>query len=185
MRIVGGSFRGRALKAPRAQDIRPTSDRLRESLFDILAHAYGEPAQGRRALDVFAGTGALGLEAASRGAAEVAFVDRGSEACALIRANISALGLEPQTKLLRRDAQKLGASPFGAFGLVFLDPPYGRNLAPPALEALLRGGWLDEDALVVIEESASAAFAPPPGFSLRETRRFGDTLIFFAGRAAG
>ena len=134
MRIVGGRFGGRALLAPKSQAIRPTADRLRESLFNILVHAYGDPVAGARVLDLFAGTGALGLEALSRGAAFTLFVDDGAEARALIRGNVDALGLGGATKIYRRDATKLGATgPNGVFSLAFLDPPYGRMLAEPAL----------------------------------------------------
>ena len=127
MRIVGGRLRGRALSAPKSQAIRPTADRLRESLFNILAHGYGDPVSGARVLDLFAGTGALGLEAISRGAAFALFVDDGAEARALLRANVEALGLGGVTRIFRRDATKLGpAHPVEPFALVFLDPPYGR-----------------------------------------------------------
>src|SRR5262245_49910269 len=128
MRIVGGQHRGRALAAPRGQDIRPTSDRLRESLFNILAHAYGDPVSGARVLDLFAGTGALGLEAISRGAAFALLVDEGAEARALIRENVATLGLGGVTKIFRRDATRLGpAHPVEPFSLAFLDPPYGQG----------------------------------------------------------
>ena len=135
MRIVGGTHRGRALAAPRSQAIRPTSDRLRESLFNILVHAHGDPVTGARVLDLFAGTGALGLEAISRGAAFALFVDDGAEARALIRENVATLGLGGVTRIFRRDATKLGAAhPVEPFSLVFLDPPYGRGLAEQALD---------------------------------------------------
>jgi 16S rRNA (guanine966-N2)-methyltransferase len=180
MRIVGGRFRGRAIAAPRTRDIRPTSDRLRESLFNILAHAYDDPVTGARVLDLFAGTGALGLEAMSRGAAFALFVDDGAEARALIRENVEALGLGGTTKILRRDATKLGAAyPIEPFSLVFLDPPYGRGLAAPALTAARGGGWLAPDALIVVEESAGAAFAAPDGFTEIERRRYDDTEFAF------
>src|SRR3954471_2088718 len=124
MRIVGGRLRGRALAAPKSQTIRPTADRLRESLFNILAHAYGDPVTGARVLDLFAGTGALGLEAISRGAAFALFVDDGAEARALMRQNVETLGLAAATRIFRRDATKLGpAHPVEPFSLVFLDPP--------------------------------------------------------------
>src|SRR5437588_11274481 len=135
MRIVGGRLRGRALAAPKSQAIRPTADRLRESLFNILAHAYGDPISGARVLDLFAGTGALGLEAVSRGAAFALFVDEGAEARALLRANVEALGLGGTTRIFRRDATRLGpAHPLEPFGLAFADPPYGQGLAQRALE---------------------------------------------------
>src|SRR5215831_14116767 len=134
MRIVGGRLGGRTLASPRSQAIRPTADRLRESLFNILAHAYADPVTGARVLDLFAGTGALGLEAVSRGAAFALFVDDRAEARALIRANVEQLGLGGVTRIFRRDATRLGAvHPNEPFGLVFLDPPYGQGLAERAL----------------------------------------------------
>jgi 16S rRNA (guanine966-N2)-methyltransferase len=178
MRIVGGQHRGRALAAPRGRDIRPTSDRLRESLFNILAHAYGDPVSGARVLDLFAGTGALGLEAMSRGAAFALFVDEGAEARALIRENVATLGLGGTTKIFRRDATKLGAAhPIEPFSLVFLDPPYGRGLAEPALASARAGGWLTSDALIVVEESVDAMFVAPDGFTEIERRRYDDTEL--------
>ena len=143
MRIVGGRLRGRKLAAPSSQAIRPTSDRLRESLFNILAHAYGDPVTGARVLDLFAGTGALGLEALSRGAAFALFVDDGAEARALIRENVATLGLGGVTRIFRRDATRLGpVHPLAPFSLAFLDPPYGKGLAEQALASAHDGGWL-------------------------------------------
>jgi 16S rRNA (guanine966-N2)-methyltransferase len=183
MRIVAGALRGRALKAPQSQSVRPTSDRLRESIFDILAHAYDDPVPGARVIDLFAGTGALGLEALSRGAERALFVDEGAEARALLRANIEALGLGGVTRIFRRDATKLGAAPPGEiFTLAFLDPPYGRGLAPRALRSLREGGWLAEHALILIEEASDAAVELPEGFEEAERRRYGDTQIIFARR---
>src|SRR6516162_338949 len=162
MRIVGGRLRGRTLAAPKSQAIRPTSDRLRESLFNILAHAYGDPVAGARILDLFAGTGALGIEAISRGAAFCLFVDDGAEARALIRQNVEALGLGGATRIFRRDATRLGAvHPNEAFGLVFLDPPYRKGLAEKALASLRDGGWLAPEALVIVEEAEDAGFMAP------------------------
>ena len=157
MRIVGGRLRGRALEAPKSQAIRPTADRLRESLFNILVHAYGNPVVDARVLDLFAGTGALGFEALSRGAAFVLFVDDGAEARALLRGNVEALGAGGATKVYRRDATKLGpVSPLEPFSLAFLDPPYGKGLAEQALAAARDGGWLAPGALAVVEEAADA-----------------------------
>ena len=134
MRVVGGKLRGRALAAPKSQAIRPTADRLREALFNILVHAYGDPVSGARVLDLFAGTGALGIEAISRGAAFVLFVDEGAEARALLRDNVETLGLGGVTRIFRRDATKLGeARPIEPFTLAFLDPPYKQGRALPAL----------------------------------------------------
>src|SRR5206468_838844 len=142
MRIVGGRLRGRTLTAPKSRAIRPTTDRLRQALFNVLAHAYGDPISGARVLDLFAGTGALGLEALSRGAAFALFVDNGAEARALLRENVAALGLGGATRIFRRDATKLGAAhPLEPFSLTFLDPPYGQGLAEKALAAARAGGW--------------------------------------------
>src|SRR5438309_11547423 len=128
MRVVGGRLKGRSLASPSAREIRPTADRLRESLFNILAHAYGDPVDGARVLDLFAGTGALGIEAVSRGATFCLFVDNGAEARALLRQNVEALGLGGVTKVFRRDATNLGpAHPLDPFALVFLDPPYAKG----------------------------------------------------------
>jgi 16S rRNA (guanine966-N2)-methyltransferase len=183
MRIVGGSMRGRTLAAPRSQAIRPTADRLRESLFNILMHAYGDPVTGARVLDLFAGTGALGLEAMSRGALFTLFVDDGAEARALIRENVAALGLGGTTRIFRRDATKLGpAYPVAPFSLAFLDPPYGHGLAEKALASARDGGWLTPDALIVVEESKDAGFKPPEGFEEIERRPYDDTeLIVLRG----
>ncbi len=175
MRIVGGRLRGRALAAPKSQAIRPTADRLRESLFNILQHAYGDPVSGARVLDLFAGTGALGLEAISRGAAFALFVDDGAEARALLRQNVEALGLAAITRIFRRDATKLGpAYPVEPFSLVFLDPPYGKGLAEKALASAREGGWLTDDALIVVEETVGA-FKAPEGFEEIERRKYDDT----------
>jgi len=180
MRIVGGRLRGRALAAPKSQAIRPTADRLREALFNILAHAYGDPAEGARVLDLFAGTGALGFEALSRGAAFVLFVDDGAEARALLRGNVEALGVGGTTKVYRRDATKLGpVTPLEPFSLVFLDPPYGRGLAEKALASARDGDWLTPGALAVVEEAADAGFKPPQGFDEVERRSYDDTEFVF------
>jgi 16S rRNA (guanine966-N2)-methyltransferase len=178
MRIVGGQWRGRVLAAPRSQAIRPTADRLRESVFNILVHAYGDPIAGARVLDLFAGTGALGLEALSRGAAFALFVDDGAEARSLLRENIATLGLGGVTRIFRRDATRLGtAHPLEPFTLVFLDPPYGQGLAEKALTSARAGGWLSPDALVVVEEAAKAGFAVPEGFAELERRAYDDTVV--------
>ena len=180
MRIVGGRLRGRTLSAPKSQTIRPTADRQRESLFNILVHAFGDPVTGARVLDLFAGTGALGIEAVSRGAAFALFVDAGTEARALLRENVAALGLGGVARIFRRDATKLGpAYPLEPFSLVFLDPPYGQGLAEKALVSARAGGWLTPDALIVVEEAAEAEFAAPEGFSEVERRRYDETELVF------
>jgi 16S rRNA (guanine966-N2)-methyltransferase len=176
MRVVGGRFRGRPLASPKSNAIRPTADRLRESLFNILHHAYGDPISGARVLDLFAGTGALGIEAASHGAAFVLFVDDGAEARALLRENVATLGLGGVSRIFRRDATKLGpAHPLEPFSLVFLDPPYEKNLAAAALVSARDGGWLAPGALIVVEEATKSRFAAPDGFAELERRAYADT----------
>ena len=185
MRIVGGSLRGRALVAPKSQGIRPTADRLREALFNILVHAYGDPVSGARVLDLFAGTGALGLEAISRGAAFAQFVDDGVEARALQRQNVDALGVAAITRIFRRDATKLGpVHPVEPFSLVFLDPPYGKGLAEKSLMSARDGGWLTDDSLMVVEEATDADFKSPEGFEEIERRRYDDTEFVILKRAS-
>jgi 16S rRNA (guanine966-N2)-methyltransferase len=180
MRVVGGRLRGRNLASPASREIRPTADRLRESVFNILIHAYGDPIQGARVLDLFAGTGALGIEAVSRGAAFALFVDNGTEARALLRNNVEALGLGGVTKVFRRDATNLGAAhPVEPFSLAFLDPPYGKGLAGQALVSLRDGGWLTKEALVVVEEAKAAGFTAPEGFAELERRAYDDTEFVF------
>ena len=185
MRIVGGRLRGRTLIAPgstatTSHAIRPTADRLRESVFNVLVHTYGDPVTGARVLDLFAGTGALGLEALSRGAAFALFVDDGAEARALIRANVAGLGLGGVTRVFRRDAGKLGtAHPIEPFSLAFVDPPYGRGLGERALAAARIGGWLAPAALVVVEEAAKTGFTAPEGFDELERRPYDDTEFIF------
>jgi 16S rRNA (guanine966-N2)-methyltransferase len=173
-------LRGRNLVAPSSRDIRPTADRLRESVFNILMHAYDNPIQDARVLDLFAGTGALGIEAVSRGAAFALFVDNGAEARALLRNNVEALGLGGVTKVYRRDATNLGpAHPVEPFALVFLDPPYGKGLAQQALASLRDGGWLVPGALLVVEEAKAAAFAAPEGYEELERRAYDETEFVF------
>lgn len=180
MRIVGGRFRGRSLAGPRSGAIRPTTDRTREALFNILAHGHAEQLTGARVLDLFAGTGAFGLEALSRGAEFTLFVERSTEGRALLRANIEALGVAGATKVFRRDATALGAiGTVRPFDLLFADPPYGRGLGTLALEAAATGGWLSPKALVLLEERADADPQPGTSFQPIETRSFGDTAVRF------
>jgi 16S rRNA (guanine966-N2)-methyltransferase len=180
MRVVGGRLKGRNIAAPSSRDIRPTADRLRESVFNILVHAYDNPIDGARVLDLFAGTGALGIEAVSRGAAFTLFVDNGAEARALLRNNVESLALGGVTKVYRRDATDLGpAHPMQPFSLAFLDPPYGKGLAEKALASLRAGGWLVPGALVVVEEAKAAGFASPDGFEELERRAYDDTEFVF------
>ena len=180
MRVVGGRLKGRNIASPQTQAIRPTADRLREALFNILIHAYDNPVLDARVLDLFAGTGALGIEAVSRGAGFTLFVDNGAEARALLRNNVEALGLGGTTKVYRRDAADLGpAHPVEPFSLVFLDPPYRMKLAEKALASLRDGGWLTPDALLVVEEAKSAEFKAPERFEELERRAYDDTEFTF------
>jgi 16S rRNA (guanine966-N2)-methyltransferase len=180
VRIVGGRFRGRPVKGPASDAIRPTSDRLRETIFNILAHGYADPVSGARVLDLFAGTGAMGLEALSRGAAFALFVDEGAGARGIIRENVEALGVGGQSRLFRRDATRIGpAAPNEAFSLVFCDPPYGKGLAERALASCAEGGWLTEDALVVLEEAGDASVKWPEGFAQIERRDYGEAQVVF------
>jgi 16S rRNA (guanine966-N2)-methyltransferase len=184
MRIVGGRFRGKQLTAPSDDAIRPTADRVRESVFNILASRLGPSLDGLKVLDLFAGTGALGLEALSRGAAGVTFVDTGAEARGLIRDHIEAFGAGGVARLLRRDATALGpAGTMGPFHLVFLDPPYGKGLGERALVSLRDGGWLAPDATLVLEESADATLALPDGFVLDDRRVYGAAAVHLVERS--
>lgn len=180
MRVTGGIFGGRTLKSPSSQKIRPTSDKLRQAIFNILTHSYGDPVSGTRVLDLFSGTGALGIEALSRGAAFALFVEEVADARALIRANVETLSLTGVTRIFRRDATKLGPrGAFEPFTLVFCDPPYGKGFAEKALTSAREGGWLTKDALLVVEEAVEAKFTAPEGFEVIERREYDDTEIVF------
>ena len=180
MRIVGGEYRGRPLATPRTSSIRPTTDRTREAVFNVLAHRFGDRLDGARVLDLFAGTGALGLEALSRGAAYCVFIEEAAEGRGLIRSNVETFGLTGRTKIFRRDATSLGeAGTVAPFGLVFADPPYGKGLGEKALRSARGGGWLAPGALCVVEEAATAAFDPGPGFEVIDERGYGETIIRF------
>jgi 16S rRNA (guanine966-N2)-methyltransferase len=180
MRVVGGRLRSRLLAGPKSISVRPTTDRMREALFNVLAHSYADPITGARVLDLFAGTGALGIEAISRGAAYALFVDEGVEARALLRDNVETLGLGGLTRIFRRDATKLGpAYPLEPFSLVFLDPPYGKGLAEKSLISAREGGWLKPEAVIVVEEAADAEFRAPEGFEELERRRYDDMEFVF------
>ncbi len=182
MRIVGGTLRGRAIASPQHEGLRPTADRVRESLFNVIAHGVdGFALEGARVIDLFAGTGALGLEAISRGAAFALFVDSDPEARALIRTSIEAFGLTGVSRIFRRDATDLG--PIGTmapFNLAFLDPPYDKGLGEKALVSLTEGDWLTPDAVIVLEERAGALISLPPGFARTDHRTYGDTQIIIA-----
>ncbi len=181
MRIIGGRARGLKLADIGAGDaqahLRPTSDRVREAIFNLLINSLDVPLDGARVLDLFAGTGALGLEALSRGAAHVTFVDDGVTARAVLRQNIEKMRAMGVTKLYRRDATDLGTNHTAGFSLLFLDPPYGKGLGQAALASARAGGWLAPDATIVWEEAAPQL--PQPGFSLRDQRRYGETHVTF------
>ena len=180
MRIIGGRLKGRSLKAPTDYSVRPTSDRLRETLFNILMHAYEDPVTDARVLDLFAGTGALGLEALSRGARFAQFVDDSAQGRGLLRANIESLGVAAQTKIFRRDATRMGqVHPHDPFSLIFCDPPYLKGLGEQALASAAQGGWFTDQALIVFEESSKADLTVPAGLNLLEKRDFGETHIVF------
>lgn len=181
MRIVGGKFKGHGLAGPAGSATRPTSDRVREAIFNILNHGIdGFVLDDARVLDVFAGTGALGLEAISRGARFCQFVDESAEARGIIRRNADALGVIGLCKIWRRDATRLGpAAPQPAFDLVFADPPYGKGLGARALQSLVEGGWLNSGAVVVLEESTGAEVPDVAGLSLLDRRDYGDTQVRF------
>jgi 16S rRNA (guanine966-N2)-methyltransferase len=182
MRIVAGRFRGRAIAAPNDEAVRPTSDRVRESLFNILEHGIeGFSLSGARVIDLFAGTGALGLEALSRGAAFCLFIDEAVAARALIRTNIELLQLTGLTRIFRRDATDLGpVGTLAPFALAFLDPPYGKGLAERALASLADGRWLEPGGVVVSEERANVEIALPRGFTEIDRRTYGVTQIVIA-----
>lgn len=182
MRIVGGTLRGRALASPEHDGVRPTSDRVRESVFNILAHSIdGFAFDGKRVIDLFAGTGAMGIEAISRGAGYCLFVEESADSRALIRRNIEAFGLTGVTRIFRRDATDLGpAAQMGRFDLAFLDPPYGQGLADKALAALVSGSWLSPGALILIEERKGMRPVLPEGLATFDCRAYGDTEITFA-----
>jgi 16S rRNA (guanine966-N2)-methyltransferase len=185
MRIVAGRHRGRRLAAPPGDTVRPTSERAREALFNILAHGRLAPApvfEDARVLDVFAGTGAFGLEALSRGARFATFIEKDREARDVLAANIKALGETSRTRLLAVDATAPPRAD-GPYALVFLDPPYRSGLATPALEALSRAGWLAPDALIVVELAARSDFEPPEGFVSLEERRYGAGRLVFLRKA--
>lgn len=181
MRIVGGRLRGAKLVTPEGQRLRPTSDKVRESVFNILAHGIEDfDIAGARVIDLFAGTGALGCEALSRGARFCLFVDDAPASRGLIRQNIENLELTGVTRVFRRDAARLGsAGSVKPFDLLFADPPYGQGLAERALIAAAEGGWLKPGAVCVVEERFDADFTPPEHFALLDERRYGDTVVTF------
>ncbi|KAA0699644.1 16S rRNA (guanine(966)-N(2))-methyltransferase RsmD [Neorhizobium sp. P12A] len=180
MRIVGGEFRGRPLAVPKSNEIRPTADRTRESLFNILSHAYPDAIDGTRMMDLFAGTGAVGLEAASRGCRHVLFVESSVEGRGLLWENIDSLGLHGRTRMLRRDATDLGSvGNLEPFDMLFADPPYGKGLGEKAFAAAANGGWLVPGALAILEERADVVVSVPSSYMFLEERTFGDSKMHF------
>lgn len=185
MRIAGGALGGRNLHAPDDARVRPTSDKVRQAIFNILAHGTELELEGARVIDLFAGTGALGLEAISRGAAFCLFVDDSADSRALIRRNVEAFALTGTTKIWRRDATDLGPMAAGAggmFTLAFLDPPYRKGLVAPALTSLAAGGWLKDGAIAVVETVADEDAPSTDGFTALDSRTYGETRVTFFRR---
>ncbi|WBU64319.1 16S rRNA (guanine(966)-N(2))-methyltransferase RsmD [Paracoccus aerodenitrificans] len=184
MRIIGGRLRGLKLaeigSGDSAAHLRPTTDRVRETMFNLLVNSIGVELEGKRVLDLFAGTGALGLEALSRGAARVAFVDDGATARALLRENIEKARAMGVTDIWRRDATRLGPNRGAGYDLVFMDPPYGQGLGELALQSAEAGDWLADEAVIIWEDSQPPVI--PPEFSLLDQRRYGDTLVMILQR---
>lgn len=182
MRIISGELRGRTIQAPEGEGVRPTSDRAREAVFNILEHAsWSEGLEGRRVIDLFAGAGGMGLEALSRGAAHCLFVDTAGPALEAVRANLDGFGLAGRARLLRQDASRLGRRPDvePAADLAFLDPPYGKGLGETALEALHAGGWLGAEAIAVLERGSGERPIAAPGYELLDQRRYGAAQVTF------
>jgi 16S rRNA (guanine966-N2)-methyltransferase len=189
MRIVSGDFRGKSLAAPTGQATRPTSDRARQAIFNILEHAAWSPGvRDLRVIDLFAGSGALGFEALSRGAAFCLFVETDEAARGAIRENVEAMGLFGRTRVHRRDATQLGQRPGAdgpAFALAFLDPPYGKGLGEVALTKLAEGGWLAPGAIAVVERGAGEAPPEVPGYEVLDERDYGAAKVCFLRLAGG
>lgn len=185
MRIVGGSHKGKKLFTPKSTETRPTTDRVREAMFNKIAHGIAKhfddfDIEGANVLDLFAGTGALGLEALSRGAKFAVFVEDAIEPRGLIRSNIEQLEFTGITKLFKRDATNLGPMKrFQPFNLIFLDPPYNKELGEKALNSAIEGGWFADEALIILEESKSATISWPEGIELLDEKTYGDTTLYY------
>jgi 16S rRNA (guanine966-N2)-methyltransferase len=186
MRIVAGKLKGRAIVAPEGLGTRPTSDRARQAIFNVLEHAaWAEPFQGARVMDLFAGSGALGFEAMSRGAAFALFVETDEDARGAIRDNADAFGIMGVTRVHRRSAVDMGVRPGSdgeAFDLAFLDPPYGKGLGEQALARLIEGNWLKPGALVVFERGSDEPEIETPGFDRLDARDYGAARVLFLRR---
>lgn len=180
MRIVGGKYRGRSIASPKTDKIRPTKDRTRESLFNILEHSYSDLLEDGRMLELFAGTGAVGIEALSRGCEFVLFVEQSIEGRGLLRQNTDNLSLHGCTKIFKRDATKLGPlSKFEQFTILFADPPYGLGLGEKAILSAVDNGWMIDQALVILEERSDVEPVLDARFTQLDKRPFGDTNIWF------
>ncbi|MBU2380481.1 MAG: 16S rRNA (guanine(966)-N(2))-methyltransferase RsmD [Alphaproteobacteria bacterium] len=183
MQIVAGKLKGRAIVAPEGQDTRPTSDRARQAVFNVLEHAaWAEPLSGMRVIDLFAGSGALGFEAISRGAASCLFVETDEAARGAIRESADAYGLMGATRVHRRSAVDLGVRPGSdgeAFDLAFLDPPYGKGLGEQALACLIQGRWLKPGAIVVLERGSDEPDIETPGYDRLDARDYGAARVLF------
>ena len=188
MRIVAGSCRGRRLSVPEGGEVRPTADRTREAVFNVLAHGIRWPGlQDAVVVDLFAGSGALGLEALSRGARHATFIDNADGALRTARRNAAELGLWRQATLLRLDATRLAPPPLAArcpAALAFLDPPYGRDLVLPTLLGLAGKGWIGAGSIIVAEMSARDSLEPPKGYELLDDRTYGAARVLFLERSA-
>jgi len=191
VRIVSGSLKGRAIVAPEGQGTRPTSDRARQAIFNVLEHAaWAEPLHGARVIDLYAGSGALGFEAISRGADFCLFVEIEDEARGAIRENADAYGLMGRTRVHRRSATDLGVRPGSAgeaFDIAFLDPPYGKgpsspNLGEQTLLRLAEGGWLKPGAIVVFERGSDEPDIDTPGYERLDARDYGAARVLFLRR---
>jgi len=177
MRLIGGRFKGRRLLAPGGRRTRPTSDRLRETIFNILAHGDYPPLAGAHVADIFAGSGAMGLEALSRGATRAVFVETSRPALAALARNIADLGLQPRTGIVRVDAARLPRAE-APVDIVFLDPPYGKGLAEQSLAALMAGDWLAPGGVAVVESGREDVVTPPGGLALAECRDVGGSRLW-------
>lgn len=180
MRIVGGTHKGRPLSAPSGRDTRPTSDRAREAMFNVLAHGVGGPGlSGAHVADLFAGTGALGLEALSRGAAHCTFVESQRGAARTLKANIAALGETARSDVLQIKAAALPSPPHGPVDYAFLDAPYDQGLSEPALAALATRGWLNDGAVVLVEVAAREPLTPPQEYEIVKEKAYGAARAVF------
>ncbi|MEP2979385.1 MAG: 16S rRNA (guanine(966)-N(2))-methyltransferase RsmD [Lentilitoribacter sp.] len=185
MRIVGGKYRGRSIVSPKTENIRPTKDRTRESIFNILEHSYSEHLEDGRVLELFAGTGAVGIEALSRGCEFVLFVEQSIEGRGLLRQNTDNLSLHGCTKIFKRDATKLGPlSKFEPFTILFADPPYGQGLGEKAIKSAVDNGWMVDQALVILEEHVDIEPDLDDRFTQIDKRPFGETNIWFYSYSA-